>query len=90
MPIRTGDTALAGLRESLWQQSNTRLLPITEDVLREAARLRALIPGLKTPDAIHAATALMHGCVMFVTNDIGFRRVPNLPLVILEDVLAGP
>jgi len=67
-----------------------RLIGITEDVLREAARLRAIIPGLKTPDAIHAATALVHGCVMFITNDMGFRRVPNLPLVLLDDVLAAP
>ena len=58
--------------------------------MREAARLRAIIPGLKTPDAIHAATALIHGCVMFVTNDTVFRRVPNLPLVLLDDVLAAP
>ena len=33
-----------------------RLLPITQSILREAARLRATIK-LKTPDAIHAATA---------------------------------
>ena len=61
--------------------------PITQDVLREAARLRALIPGLKTPDAIHAATALVHGCALFVTSDVGFRRVPGLTLAILDDIL---
>lgn len=89
-PLRSGDTASAAARENLWRQKNTRLIGITEDVLREAARLRAIIPGLKTPDAIHAATALVHGCVMFITNDMGFRRVPNLPLVLLDDVLAAP
>jgi predicted nucleic acid-binding protein len=56
--------------------------------LREAARLRATISGLKTPDAIHAATALQHGCALFVSNDVGFRRVPGLSLAILDDVLA--
>lgn len=89
-PLRHGDTAQAANREALWQQANTRLLPITQDILREAARLRATIPALKTPDAIHAATALQHGCVLFVTNDTGFRRVPGLPLAILDDVLAAP
>lgn len=72
---------------ALWRQANTRLLPITEDVLREAAHLRATIPTLKTPYAIHAATALLHGCALFVTNDTDFRRVPGLPLAILDDIV---
>lgn len=90
IPMRTGDAVLATRRENLWYQANTRMVPITQQVLREAARLRATIPGIKTPDAIHAATAIVHGCVLFVTNDNGFRRVPSMPLVILDDVLAMP
>ncbi|MBC7527815.1 MAG: PIN domain-containing protein, partial [Chthonomonadaceae bacterium] len=66
------------------------LLPITKDVLREAARLRATISGLKTPDAIHAATALLNQCRLFITNDRGFLRVPGLNTAILDDVLAAP
>ncbi len=89
-PLRSGDTVKQNQREALWQQINTRLLPITQDVLREATRLRAVIPALKTPDAIHAATALLNGCVLFVSNDTGFRRIPGLPLVLLDDVLAAP
>jgi predicted nucleic acid-binding protein len=89
-PLRNSDTVLAANREALWQQTNTRLLPITPDILREAARLRATIPALKTPDAIHAATALLHGCALFITNDFGFRRVPGLTLAILDDILATP
>jgi predicted nucleic acid-binding protein len=89
-PLRSGDTGLAVRREDLWRQPNTRMLPITEAVLREAARLRALYTALKTPDAIHAATALLHGCALFVTNDTGFRSIPGLPLVLLDEVLAAP
>lgn len=90
MPLRQGDTALAARRENLWHQPNTRLIPITQDILREAARLRAAIPAVRTPDAIHAATALLHGCALFVTNDVGFRRIPGLTLAILDDILAEP
>ena len=86
-PLRTGDTALQTARETLWRQPNTRLLPITAAILRDASQLRANIPGLKTPDAIHAATALTYGCAAFVTNDTGFRRIPNLPLILLDDLL---
>ena len=76
IPLRNNDILLASRRESLWQQSNTLLLPITREVLREAAFLRAHISGLKTPDAIHAATALVNECALFITNDLGFKRVP--------------
>lgn len=42
---------------------------INRDILIEAARLRRQQPSLKTPDAIHLATALRHGAKYFVTND---------------------
>jgi predicted nucleic acid-binding protein len=50
----------------------------------QAARLRAV--GLRTPDALHAATALATGCVPFVTNDPRFRRVLSLPLALLSEI----
>ena len=43
--------------------------------------------GLKTPDALHAATALRAGCALFITNDTDFRRVEGLPTVVLDDVV---
>jgi len=43
---------------------------------------------LKTPDAIHAATAIVSGCVQLLTNDPAFRRVPNLAVVVLSDMIA--
>ncbi len=85
-PMRAGDAALVTAYEQLFQQSQTRLLPITHPILREAAELRATTK-LKTPDAIHAATSRQASCVLFVTNDYGYRGVPGLPLVILDDLL---
>ena len=67
-----------------------RVEPITEAVLRRGAQLRAAAPTLRTPDAIHAATALEAGCAMFLTNDTDFRTVPGLPVTVLNDVVAGP
>jgi predicted nucleic acid-binding protein len=84
-PLKSGDTALALAYEQLFQQAQTHLLPITHTVLRQAARLRATTT-LKTP-ALHVATALGAGCVLFITNDGGFRSVASLPLVILDDLL---
>ena len=85
-PLKSWDTALANAYEQLFQQAQTRLLPITQPILREAAQLRATTK-LKTPDALHAATAKQAGCVLFVTNDPDFRGVTSLPLVILDDLL---
>jgi predicted nucleic acid-binding protein len=81
-PLKNGNTAL----EVMLLGADTRLLPITQTILREASHLRATTK-LRTPDALHAATALDASCVLFVSNDVGFRGVPRLPLVILDDLL---
>ena len=88
-PLKRGDTALARAYEQLFHQVQTRLFPITHSVLREAAQLRATT-RLKTPDALHAATARQAGCVLFVSNDTGFRGVAGLPVEILDDFLRTP
>ena len=40
---------------------------------------------LKTPDAIHMATALLNGAQALVTNDAGLKRVSELDVLVLED-----
>jgi len=61
-----------------------RLLPISRPILERALKLRAT-HRVRTPDAIHAATALIAGCTLFATNDPVFRRVSGLQAVILDD-----
>lgn len=88
LPLRNSDTDLVQTYESLLTASEIELIPVTLSLLRNAASLRATT-NLKTPDAIHAATALDAGCTIFLTNDNGFRNVPNLSVVILSEVLAS-
>jgi len=85
-PFKRGDAALGKVYEQALLGTDIRLLPITQIILREAARLRATTK-LKTPDALHLATAQGASCVLFITNDGGFRSVATLPLVILDDLL---
>ena len=51
-----------------------------------AARLRAR-HGLRTPDAIQAATAVYARVPAMITNDAAFRRVEILETVVLNDLL---
>jgi predicted nucleic acid-binding protein len=87
-PLRRRDASLVDAYEQLFQAPEVRLLPITQLVLLQAARLRAGIQALRTPDALHAATSLLSNCVMFCTNDRGFQHVPGLPVTVLDDRLS--
>ncbi len=84
-PLREGDSLLENLFRSLLTAREVRLIPATSSLWEHAAHLRATT-GLKTPDALHAATALAAECTLFVTNDGGFRQVAALPVCILNDV----
>jgi predicted nucleic acid-binding protein len=86
VPLRNNDTALVNDYERLMLEGDIQLIPISQTILKEAARLRATT-NLRTPDAIHAATAMNTGCTLFLSNDRGFRAIPNLSAVILQDVL---
>ncbi|HEY7153656.1 MAG TPA: PIN domain-containing protein [Gemmataceae bacterium] len=88
-PLRDGNAALASLfRTVLLGTVGLNVLPIARSILESAAQLRAG-HNLKTPDAIHAATSLAHGASLFVTNDVGFRRVPGLPVAILSEIASS-
>ena len=84
-PLKKGNAAVALEYEKLMTQTDIRLIPSSLDVYKQAAQLRASL-GLKTADAIHAASALMTGCKAFITDDADFKLVPGLPLVMLSEL----
>ena len=64
-----GDTqAAAGLTNRLLNFNHLEVVPLTTEISQEAARLRA-VHGLRTPDAIHGATALVTQADGMLTND---------------------
>ena len=87
-PLREGNVRLETLFRSIFAAAEMDLIPATLADWEEAARIRAAT-GLKTSDALHAATALSAGCTLFITNDGDFRRVEGLPIVVLDDLLAA-
>jgi predicted nucleic acid-binding protein len=56
------------------------------EIANLAARLRAKYK-LETPDAIHAATAILRGATAFVTNDSSFERIPAFKTLLLDRLL---
>lgn len=67
---------------------NCAIHPVTYETARTAAQLRAR-SGLRTPDALIAATALGGGATHLVTNDPVLRRVfsGGVNVVVLDDYL---
>ena len=84
-PLREGDAVLQRLFRDLLNSSEVRLAPTTRALWEVAAEIRAAL-NLRTPDALHAATSIQERCTLFVTNDSAFRRVPGLPVVVLDEL----
>jgi predicted nucleic acid-binding protein len=87
-PMKHQNSALIASYEKLFESPQLQVRPIDRIVLRAAAELRASIPALRTPDAIHAATASLENCVRFITNDKGFRRLPQLSVLLLDELIS--
>lgn len=62
-----------------WMEANLEIADL-------GARLRAR-HNLRTPDALQAATAIHARATGFVTNDAAFRRVSELDVLLLDDLL---
>jgi uncharacterized protein len=56
------------------------------EIADRAAKLRAL-HGLRTPDALHAATAVHAGATGLVTNDPVFERVKDFETLLLDKLV---
>ena len=60
------------------------IVELIETVILQAISLRSEIKALKTSDALQAACALsLSNDVIFVTNDIVFKRVKGLTVQLL-------
>lgn len=74
-PTRSGNSVrIASLESYLGSLVD---LPLDRAVYDFAIRLRADRKGLKTPDALHLAAALRHGCAEFWTSDLDLARIPT-------------
>ena len=85
VPYREKNWALVERFEKLLTQTpDLTILPLTVEIARDTARIRAEF-SFKTPDAIHLATACTGGCDCFLTNDIGIKSFSPMRVVVLDD-----
>jgi predicted nucleic acid-binding protein len=72
----------AQYRELIAHFPNLTIVGLTEPIIEQASELRARY-GIKTPDAIHLATAITFGADYFITNDKKLKRVKEIPIKLL-------
>lgn len=67
--------------------AHTHFVTIDESVSTRAAELRARY-NLGLADALQFAVALEAGCDAFLTNDIALKRVTELEVIVLSEVIS--
>ncbi len=86
---RSGDSQAAiGLANQLINFRNLEVVALTTEISMEAARLRAEY-GLRTPDAIHGATAIISRATGILTNDkqLNILAREGLSIWLFDDML---
>lgn len=85
-PTQNNNQKLVQAYTKILTGSEIELFEITTQILKDAVQIRS-VQKLKTPDAIHAATAIAAGCGYLVTNDTAFKRLIDIKVVILDDLI---
>lgn len=82
-PKRLGNVNLAAEYEyHLRNFPNLSIVGLNEKIVWIASDLRAKY-GIRTPDAIHLATAIDAGADKFITNDKSLRKVKEIRVALL-------
>ena len=92
-PVQLAQTELQKqYLDFLLHSRNFSIVSLDVQMSVQAAELRVRY-GLRTPDALQLACAMQTGSQAFLTNDIKLRKVEELRVIVLDDVLkseSGP
>lgn len=87
-PLRQGNRILAQqYRDILFNEEGLTTIAVSPAIAEVAAQLRATY-NLQTPDSIQMATAISGGASFFLTNDARLPSLPDLKLLVLEELRA--
>jgi uncharacterized protein len=81
-PIRMSDASLLADYDAFFNAPDLLRFPLPEPVFERATEIRARY-GFKLGDSLNLATAVEHGCGLFLTNDVQLRRFPDIPVEVL-------
>ena len=85
-PLQLGRQDVADHYEVLLDYfPNLEIVPVSREILLEAAALRAR-RKIRAPDAIQIATGIRAGATLAVTNDKLWRSVPLIETALLDDL----
>lgn len=85
-PKKLGDEALVNsYLDILSQHDNLAIINVDRIIAEEAAELRARY-NLRTPDAIHLATAIVERAEVFITNDTRLKRVKDVKVMTVKEL----
>lgn len=85
-PIKNGDAQLVNIyRGLLSRHKSIQIYSVLPSIAEKAAELRAKY-NLRTPDALHIATAIESNSDAFLTNDLGLKRITELQVLILDEL----
>jgi predicted nucleic acid-binding protein len=88
VPIRDQLTNLQqDFIDFLTDNSNVSFKKIDLKTGKEAAKFRSKY-NLRLPDALQLAVALQDNCDAFLTNDTVFKRVNELRIIVLDELIA--
>ncbi len=86
-PIKDENLKAQDIYQQILQTSvGLEMVPVTRDILIEAARIRAQF-GQKLPDAIHLGTAYLHNCSVFLTNDKRIKGITGVSRVLIDELV---
>ena len=85
----TNQSLINAYRDLLIKTDYIHLIAVTSDLAEKAATLRVQY-NLRTPDALHIATAIVSHCEAFLTNDLGLKRVMEIRILVLDELEIDP
>lgn len=80
-PLRDREAELLALYDAAF--AKTRLIEVTDAIIERATEIRAR-HGLRSPDAIHLATAIDVGADVFLTGDGALARCSEIVVEVLS------
>ena len=64
-----------------------KVIEINKEIAEKSASIKSQYKFFKTADSLQLATALVHNCELFITNDKQLRQFSDIETLILDDLL---